>query len=208
MKDGDNLAVYLASEPSSGESESDAASAPVSAVVSDASSAIVSEGDGSDKPPQPPKDSEDDRPLPRPTFSSFEHQVPRAKPECCTEAWDQLEGGQSEFGECILPVCPLEFRNEVLMDVSAFDQPGYQTQTDPTTGATILPNQGNELLGGVVGVFWSCTHVTMTSCADKNTTSEMDFLRNFSQLVSLCPEGRTLMFKTHSKELVEEYVLP
>jgi hypothetical protein len=66
------------------------------------------------------------------------------------------------------------------MNVCAFDQPGYQTDTDSTTGETILPDEGNQLLGGVVGVIWS----------------EI-FWRDFAQLVLLCPEGSTPTFKTH-----------
>jgi hypothetical protein len=59
----------------------------------------------------------------------------------------------------IQPVCPKVFKDECLQDVSAFDQPGYQSHTDPATGVTIYPDEGNELLGGVAGVIWSYEHV-------------------------------------------------
>jgi hypothetical protein len=53
MKDGDNLPEYLSREPTSDESDSGSAMAPVSEAVS--------EIEESDTPPQPPEDSEDDR---------------------------------------------------------------------------------------------------------------------------------------------------
>jgi hypothetical protein len=59
------------------------------------------------------------------------------------------------------------------MDVSAFDQPWVQTQIGPVTGERILPDEGNELLGGVVSVICSHKHIWMTRCADKNNPQEM-----------------------------------
>jgi hypothetical protein len=88
--------------------------------------------------------------------------------------------------------------------LSALGKPGYQTQIDSMTGETILPDEGNELLGGGGGVIWSCKHVTLTRCADRNVDPGMAFLLNFSQLVTLCPEGCILTFKTHSSESVEQ----
>jgi hypothetical protein len=99
----------------------------------------------------------------------------------------------------------LEFKDECVMDVCAFDQPGYQTDTDSTTGGTILPHESNELLGGVVGVIWSEKHVTMTRVADKSRDPNEIFLRNFAQLITLCPEGCTSPLKTHSSWLVEQW---
>jgi hypothetical protein len=79
-----------------------------------------------------------------------------------------------------------------------FDHPGFRTQIDSETGETILPGEVNQLLLGVIGVIWSDHHVTMTRFADENVSPEMMILRNFAQLLSLCPEGRTLTFQTHS----------
>jgi hypothetical protein len=132
-------------------------------------------------------------------------EIPQAKPEWWTAAWDQLEGTQSMDGNFIQPVCSKVFKDECSLDVNAFDQPGCQSHTDSATGETILPDEGNDLLGGVIGVIWSDKHVTMTRCADRNNAPGMTFLRNFAELVKLCPEGRTLTFKTHSSELVEQY---
>jgi hypothetical protein len=85
------------------------------------------------------------------------------------------------------PESPMEFKDEVHSDVCAFDQPGFQTQTDSTTRKTIVPGEGNELLGGVIGVISNDHHVTMTRCADKGTPADLMTLRNFAQLISLCP---------------------
>jgi hypothetical protein len=66
MKDGDNLADYLASDPTSDEPDSGAASATVSAMVSAVVSAVVSndasELEESNTKPAPVDDSDDDAP--------------------------------------------------------------------------------------------------------------------------------------------------
>jgi hypothetical protein len=73
MKDGDNLADYLASAPPSG-GDSVGISTVVSAVVSDVVSDDISELEESNKPPMPIDDS-------------AQPEVPRAKPEWWTAAW-------------------------------------------------------------------------------------------------------------------------
>jgi hypothetical protein len=206
MKDGDNLADHLTSDVTSDESDSDADSRAVLANVSDAVSATVSEVEENGTQAQPPEDSEDDRSCFRAPFSSFDHHGPRAKPDWWTDAWDHLQCVKLSVIGNVEPFFPLGFRDETHMDVCASDQPGFQTQTDSTTGETILPGEGNELLAGVIGAIWSDHHGTITRCANKNTpTPEMIHLRNFAMLLSLCPECGTLNFQTHSTKLVEEY---
>jgi hypothetical protein len=95
-------------------------------------------------------------------------------------------------------------QGEVCSDVFSFDQPGFQTQIDSTRDETIVPGEGNEFLGGVVGMIGNDDCVTMTRCGDQNTASELIVLRNFVQLISLYPEGATLTFQTHSRWMVEE----
>jgi hypothetical protein len=46
------------------------------------------------------------------------------------------------------------------------------------TGETILPDESNELLGGVVGVIWSDNQVTMTCATDKSKDPNEIFLQN------------------------------
>jgi hypothetical protein len=190
----ENLAGYLSREPSSDESDSEeepviseVVSETVSMIISETIPAVVSEvvfeveseNEMSDTQPQPPE-SEDETPRLVARIHNATSSVPRAKPEWWTEAWDCLEGTQSGPGIWIQPVCPLEFKDEVHMDVSGFDQPGWQSHTDLTTGETILPSEGNERLGGVTGVIWSAHHVTMTRCADRNVEPGVTCLRNFS----------------------------
>jgi hypothetical protein len=210
MKDGDNLADYLARDPTSDESEPGEASATVSTAVWAAVSGVVSDDasdlEENDTQPPPPEDSDDGNTWRLPVTVFIDPpQVPRAKPNWWTEARDNLHGVKLSTLGNIEPVCPKEFKDETHMDVCAFDQPGFQTHTDSRTGETVLSGEGNELLAGVIGVIWSDHHVTMTHCTDKNVAPEMDFLRNFAQLLSLCPEGRTLTPQTHSKALIEEY---
>jgi hypothetical protein len=107
--------------------------------------------------------------------------------------------------DLIKPICPKHFKDEVHSDVSAFDRPGLQTQNDSTTGEPIIPGEGNELIGGVVGVTWNDDYATTTRVSDKGKSSEELTLQHFAQLVSLCPEGATLTFQTDSKWLVEEW---
>jgi hypothetical protein len=131
--------------------------------------------------------------------------VRQSKPEWWTEAWDLLKDTHVTPGKWVQPVSPIEFKEDVRMDVCGFDQQRWQCDTDPTTSQEILPDEGNELLGGIVGVVWSNRQVTMTRCAAKDTDPRMVFLRNFSQYVTLCPEGATLMFESYSDDLVSEY---
>jgi hypothetical protein len=86
-----------------------------------------------------------------------------------------------------------------------FDQPGFQSQNDSTTG------EGNESIGGIVGVIWNYHYAPMTRVGDKGKSSEELGLQHYAQMVSLCPEGATLAFQAHSKWLVDEWdkmVLP
>jgi hypothetical protein len=92
MKDGDNLADYLASAPTLEDSDSGAVSSAVSAAVSAVASDVVSDADseGNDSWPQPQDDSEDDQVQGKITIYD-QPQVPRAKPEWWSEAWDHFE---------------------------------------------------------------------------------------------------------------------
>jgi hypothetical protein len=134
-----------------------------------------------------------------------EPQVPRAIPEWWTAAWEHLKGVRVSPLDEIRPVCPLEFKGEVHSDVCAFDRPGFQTHTDSTTGETIILGEGNGRLGGALGVIWNDHYATMTRWSDKGTAPELIVLRNFAQVVPLCPEGSTLTFQIHSKWLIAEW---
>jgi hypothetical protein len=131
--------------------------------------------------------------------------APRAKPEWWTEAWERLTGVKLSVLGYVEPVCPEEFKDEVRSDIYAFDQPGYESQTGSTTGETIEAGEGNELLRGVISVVWNDRHVTMTRCADKNTSPALIYLRNCANVVSLCPEGAALTFQAYSWWLVSEW---
>jgi hypothetical protein len=171
----------------------------VSDVVSD------EEGPGSDSWPAPEIHSDDDRTQGEIRIYIPPDLPPPPKPEWWTAAWEHLDGVQSVDGSYIRPVCLLVFKEECLLDVSAFDQPGAQTRVDSETGEAIVAGEGNESSFGVIGVIWSDKHVKMTRCGDKNTSTEFIMVCNFAQLVTLCPEGRTLTLQTHSKWLVEEW---
>jgi hypothetical protein len=131
------------------------ASAVASEAASDASS--DEEVAQSDSWPAPEFHSDDEQRVQGGTVKYFLPPVvvPQAKPDWWTAEWDQLEGTQSMDGYPIRSVCPKVFKDECLQDVSAFDQPGYQSHADSATGETILPADGNELSGGVIGVIWS-----------------------------------------------------
>jgi hypothetical protein len=68
---------------------------------------------------------------------------------------------------------PLQFREECLRDVQAFDQPGAQTRVDPDSGEIITAGVGNELFQGVAGVIWSDIHVAMTRSCDKSISPDV-----------------------------------
>jgi hypothetical protein len=97
------------------------------------------------------------------------------KPEWWTEAWSRLEGVKLSAPGTVERVCPMEFKDEVRSDVCVFDQHGYQSQIDSTTGEIIVAFEGNELLGGAIEVVWNDYHVIMTRCAYKNTAQELIF---------------------------------
>jgi hypothetical protein len=90
-------------------------------------------------------------------------------------------------------------------DVLAFDQPGFRSQNDPTTGETIVPSQDDELTAGIVGFVWNDHCATMTRYAGQGKSMEELTLGHFANVVSLCPEGAILMFQTHSAWLVSEW---
>jgi hypothetical protein len=68
-----------------------------------------------------------------------------------------------------------------------------------------VANGINSRLAGVFGMIWNDHYVTMTRCGDNCVAPELIVLRSFVVLVSLYPDGATLMFQTHSKWLVAEW---
>jgi hypothetical protein len=198
MKDGDNLSDYLASAQATDDSDPD--------VVLDSGSDSVPEE--SDTQPQPRSDPEYDHVIdPRITYMGNVHDdqaPPRAKPEWCTEAWDHLAAVALSPIDVIRPVCPKEFQEEVHSNVFAFDQPGFQTQSDSKTGETIVPSEDDELIAGIVGVVWNGHYPTTTRSAGQGKSGEEFTLGHFANVISLCPEGAVLSFQTHSAWLVQE----
>jgi hypothetical protein len=86
-------------------------------------------------------------------------------------------------GGYIQPVCPLVFKDEVHMDVCAFDQPGSQSHTALETGETVIASEGNELLAGVISVI--CIPTAGTVCLGQDHAFLIELLLQYSKLAFL-----------------------
>jgi hypothetical protein len=200
MKDGDNLTDCLASALTSSD---DSNSETIAGIGSDS---VLEE---SDTQPQQSSDLQDDHVIdPRNTYIGNVHSQqtpPKANPEWWTDAWDHRDGTAMSMTDAVKPVSPMEFRQEVFLDVFAFNQIGFQTENDSTRGETMSPNASNKLLGGMVGVLWNDHYITMTRYCSKGQSPDELSLEHFAQVVSLCPDGAILTFQAQSAWLVHEW---
>jgi hypothetical protein len=68
----------------------------------------------------------------------------------------------------------------------------------------IFGGEGNDLHHGVVGVVWSDGIATLTRSANYNCTKEELILAHVERVMSLVPEGETLVLHTESHWLASE----
>jgi hypothetical protein len=192
MKDGDNLADYSKDDPTP--DSTDIEDAPVNGLEVESESWPI------------PPDSIEETPQSSVRVDIPPDPAPRAKPEWWTAAWNRLEGDKLSVIGRVEAVCRRDFKDDVTsMEITAFDCRVFRFQIDPVTGERIEAHAENQLIGGVVGVVWNSNHVTMTCCADRGKNAEESFVRNFANVLSLCPEGSTLTYWTVSNELVSAY---
>jgi hypothetical protein len=145
---------------------------PFSVMLSDPDTAEVSEEESSGPWPEktPTADSEnEDRKGPAQLFPTIVSlptpsvtPVPQEKPPWWTEAWEMLDGIESEDPRCryVEPVCGAHFLEKCQSDIHAIDNYCSRSVYDEQTGESRIAQEDDEVQQSVCVVMWSDEVIT------------------------------------------------
>jgi hypothetical protein len=178
---------------------------PVDAAYSDDA---VSE---SDTQPAPPEDEETEEKGPAQMFPAIvslptSEPLPRPKPTWWSDAWEMLDGIQSESSvrDYLIPVSGEEFRVRCESDVHAIDLYCSRSVIDPVTGESRLANEQDDENQVVTGVMWSDEVITMSAVYGKGRDPNELHLLHLKRMLDACPANHAFFLHTSSEFLLTE----
>jgi hypothetical protein len=132
--------------------------------------------------------------------------LPKPKPQWWSEAWDMLEGIQSEDQRIgiLTPVCGDEFRLKCESDIHAIDVYCSQPVFDPVTSESRSATEEDDEFQVAAGVMWSDEVITMSAVYGKGRDPNDMHVHHLKKIVDLCPAGRGLTLHTSSEFLRTE----
>jgi hypothetical protein len=132
--------------------------------------------------------------------------LPRPKPTWWSEAWEMLDGIQSEDMRIgyLTPMSGEEFRYKCESDVHAIDLCRTRSVIDPITGESRLATEQDDENRVVGGVMWSDEAITMSADYGKGSNPNGMHIHHLKRMLECVPNGRGLTLHTTSEFLVEE----
>jgi hypothetical protein len=120
--------------------------------------------------------------------------LPKQKPQWWSEAWDMLDGIQSEsrFWPYLVPMSGAELRLKCESDIHAIDVYCSRSILDPNTGESRMANEQDEENQVVTGVMWSDEAITMSAVYGKSRDPNDMFVAHLKKMLDLCPAGHVL----------------
>jgi hypothetical protein len=132
--------------------------------------------------------------------------LPRPKPTWWSEAWEMLDGIQSEsqLRNSLTPMSGEEFRLKCGSDVHAIDLYCSRSVIDPITGESRLADEQDDERQVVTGVMWSDEAITKSVVYGKGRDpNELDLL-HLKKMLDACPADRAFTLHTSSEFLLVE----
>jgi hypothetical protein len=140
-----------------------------------------------------------------PTIVSFQppepEPLPRPKPTWWSDAWEMLDGMESESPLCqyMIPMSGEAFRHKCESDIHAIDLYCSRSVIDPVTGESRLANEQDDENQVVGGVMWSDEAITMSAvCRKGQDPFEID-LHHLKKMLEVVPNGRRITLHTTSE---------
>jgi hypothetical protein len=132
--------------------------------------------------------------------------VQQEKPQWWTEAWDMLDGIESEDPrvDYLEQVDGVHFLAKCESDIHAIDNYCSRTVADPVSGEERLAQESDDMHQTVCGAIWSDEVITFSATCGKGADPNERFLHHLKRMLQVVPNGRGLTLHTSSEFLLEE----
>jgi ribonuclease HI len=191
------------------------ATSPFAVVLSDSSDSDIAISDEESSNPWPAPattpDSADEKGKAQlfPTIASLPTPAPtpevQERPQWWTEAWDMLEGIESEDQRkgYLRPVDGVHFLARCESDIHEIDNYCSRTVVE-ASGAERLAQEADDMHQTVCGAIWSDEVITLSATCGKGVDPNERFLHHLKCILQLVPNGRGITLHTSSEFLLEE----
>jgi hypothetical protein len=127
------------------------------------------------------------------------------RPAWWTPPWEGLGEIRNENGQRVIPISPLEFKENMTEDVFMTDEVMFERKIDPETGERIDFRSDPELVKVAAGVVWNAHGSTMFRRCAKDTDQNELMLSLFEWAVKLISDGCNMRYATHSDWLYDRW---
>jgi hypothetical protein len=127
------------------------------------------------------------------------------RPDWWSPAWETLVDARDDCGKRIIPVSPLEFKENIAEDVFVTDEITRELRVSSETGESHDWNTDPELINVASGVVWNVRGSTMLRKCDRGVDPNDLSLSLFESLVKLVPNGCNMTYATRSNWLYDQW---
>jgi hypothetical protein len=122
----------------------------------------------------------------------------RPRPTWWSPAWEGLADVRDGNGKRVLPISPLDFKENMTEDVYMSDDVVWELGVDADTREQVDYRSNPELMNVASGVVWNAQGSTLLRRCDRGGDPNDLLLSLFEHAVKLVPNDYAMVYATHS----------